>query len=122
MVIADISIEFTCSREEMVRERIEDLHLERYQMTYEILSIAPGQIPKGHDECDLPEYRRLHGLEVPSKSDQCKSHVPEGCTSFVAHVRLHDGSDNAITRERILAIPFGDRDLGFSIDYIGKIA
>lgn len=47
MVIADISIEFTCSREEMVRERIEDLHLERYQMTYEILSIAPGQIPKG---------------------------------------------------------------------------
>lgn len=119
METACITIEFACSEEGMVRDRIESVHFERYGMTHEILSIEPGRIPEGHDECDLGDYRRIHDLPYPSTSNWIYS-VPDGCTSYVARVRVQDAEGAAMTRERILSVPFGDRDLGFSIDRVGE--
>lgn len=116
MDTADITIGFVCTREEMVRDRIESVHFDRHQIDHEILSIAPGRIPEGQDECDLPEYRRAHGLGDAPTDSKWAWRVPEGCTGYVARVRLRDAAGGAMTRDRILAIPFGDRDLGFSID------
>lgn len=118
MTTADITIAFTCADEDMVRERIESVHFDRRGMTYEIMSVEPGSIPDGEDECDLPDYRWIHGLAPVSSRPAWSSHIPEGCTAYVAHVRLQDAEGAAMTRERILEIPFGDRDLSFSIDRI----
>lgn len=120
METADITVEFTCADEEMVRERIEDVHLERHRIAHEILSVTPGGIPEGNDECDQPEYRRVHGLQEAPGDPHWSRYVPEGCTRYVARVRLWDPQGIPVTRERIIAIPFGDRDLGFSIDRIGR--
>lgn len=120
METADITIEFVCAREEMIRERIEDIQLDRYHLEHHIVSISPGRIPEGHDECDLPDYRQMHGLEEYKADARWDWRVPEGCTSYVAHVRLQDPKGIALTRERILAIPFGDCDLGFAIGHISE--
>lgn len=121
MDTADVTIEFVSSRKEMVRERIESIHLDRHGIEHEILSVTPGRIPEGHDECDLPEYRRMHDLGNAPTDQQWGWYVPEGCTSYVARVRLRDARGGTMTRERILAIPFGDRDLGFSIERVGEV-
>lgn len=120
MDTAEVTLEFVCARKEMVRERIESVHLERHGIDHEILSVVTGRIPEGHDECDLPDYRRMHGLEDAPTDQRWGWRVPEGCTSRVARVRLRDAQGGAMTRERVLAIPFGDRDLGFSIDRVGE--
>lgn len=120
MDTAEITVEFTCSKKKMVRERIEDVHLDRHEVDYEIVSVTPGSIPEGQDVCDHPEYRRAHGLLDVSSDPHWSRRVPKGCKSYVARVRLWDPRGGALTRERIIAIPFGDRDLGFSIDRIGE--
>jgi len=119
MNIAYITIEFTCSKRAMVHERIESVHFDRYGIGHDILSVEPGRIPDGHDECYLPEYRQLHGHESITADKNWASHVPKGCKSYVACLRLQDVKGGALTRKRVLEIPFGDRDLGFSIDSIG---
>jgi len=120
MDVAEITVAFACANKGMVRERIESVHFDRHGMAHEILSVSPGSIRRGEDQCDSPEYRRVHGLQDASNDASWASIIPTGCTSYVAHVRLRDIGGSVMTRKRVMAIPFGDRDLGFSIDHIGE--
>lgn len=117
MDTALVTVEFTCSDKDMVGERIESVRFERYGMTHKIMSVEPGRLADGTDECDLPDYRRIHDL--PASSNWVRT-IPEGCVSYLARVRLEDTRGEAMMRDRVLAVPFGDRDLGFMIDQAGE--
>lgn len=88
MNIAHITIAFTYASETMVRERIKSLHFENYGVDHGILSVKPGHIPDDQDECNLTDYRQLYDLGILPTNKEWRTHVPKGCTSYIAHVRL----------------------------------
>jgi hypothetical protein len=59
--IATVEVEFTCTDEQMVRERVIGVPFGDSDLGFRIVKIEEGQLPAGTDECDLPEYRELHG-------------------------------------------------------------
>ena len=117
MVTADIRVEFVCADIEMMRDTMEHLPFAASVMKAEILSIDEGVLEDGRDECDLPEYRVRHGLSATPGG--WAKYIPEGLTSYIARIRLTGMGGGDVTRPRIIAIPFGDHDVGFAIDRIG---
>lgn len=60
--VATVEVEFTCADKEMVRERVMGVPFGDSDLGFRILSVDEGSLPPGTDECDLPEYREMHGL------------------------------------------------------------
>lgn len=116
---AEITIEFTCADEDMIRERIEGIPFAAHAIRFEIIRIDIASIESGHDETLLPEYRREHGLN-PDPAPPWPLNPHNGLTTYCARVRLTDMAGRAMTRSRIITIPFGNHDCGFSIDRVSS--
>lgn len=61
--IATVEVEFTCTDEQMVRDRVIDVPFGDCDLGFRIVSIQEGSLPAGTDECELPDYRSRHGLD-----------------------------------------------------------
>jgi len=65
--IATVEVEFTCSDEAMMRDRVIGIPFGDSDCGFRIVSIQEGKLPKGTDETVKQPYRLLHGcwpLEV----------------------------------------------------------
>ena len=113
---ADIRVEFTCINLNMMRDKVEHLPFAANVLAAETLGIEEGSLEPGRDECELPEYRAAHGLWATAG---WPNRIPEGLTRYVARIRLTAMGGGDVTRKRIIAVPFGDHDVGFAIDRIG---
>lgn len=114
-MIVVVDVEFTCRDELMAKERVERTRID-YPVTF--VGVREGKLPPGTDETRLPEYRRFHGctpIEVDAFAEEVDD-FSDGLRNYLITIEIDTQSPDVQTAmQRVIAIPFGDRDCGFRI-------
>lgn len=120
MMTAHISVAFTCVDVEMARETFGDLTFAESGLAAKLISVGEGELEEGCDETELPEYRTMQGCgELPP--GRRRDATPPHMRTYVGRIRLVSlDVDPAAMRTRILSVPIGNEDCGFSIDLIER--
>lgn len=121
MMAALISVDFTCVDAEMARETFRHLDFAESGLAAELLSVGEGRLDASRDETLLPEYRALQGCTDLPDGYQPET-APSHMRTYVGRIRLVSVDvDPVIMRTRILSVPIGNDDCGFTIDSIERL-